>query len=277
MHRARKSLGQNFLVDPNIRRRIVHALRPASDDEVLEIGPGTGAITRLLAGNVRRLVAVELDGRLASDLDAEFHDETGIAILNRDILDLDLADVCTDTDSLKVVGNIPYNITTPILFRLLERRWRPAVILIMVQKEVADRIVADAGTAAFGALSVGVRTVATVERLFNVRRTAFRPVPNVDSTVLRITPIRPFPLSESREADLRQLTQTAFGWRRKQLQRTLRDAPAYRLAPDQVERLQNDSGFDLRRRIETFDPEDITRLADLLRRLGRPLAPGPPR
>jgi 16S rRNA (adenine1518-N6/adenine1519-N6)-dimethyltransferase len=275
--RARRSLGQNFLVDPNIQRRIAHAVQPASDDEILEIGPGTGAITRLLAGNVRRLVAVELDDRLAADLEAAFREDTATLILNRDILDVRLDEICPDAATLKVVGNIPYNITTPILFHLLDRRWRPAVITLMVQKEVADRILAPPATAAFGALSVGVRSVATVERLFNVGRNAFRPVPNVDSTVLRITPIRPFPLSESREADLRQLTQTAFGWRRKQLQRTLRDAPPYRLRVEDIERLQQDSGFDLRRRIETFDPDDIIRLADLLRALGRPLDPAPPR
>jgi len=275
--RARRSLGQNFLVDPNIQKRIAHAVQPAAHDEILEVGPGTGAITRLLAGNVRRLVAVELDDRLAADLDATFREDTATLILHRDILDVRLDEVCTDTSTLKVVGNIPYNITTPILFHLLDRRWRPAVIVVMVQKEVAERILAPPSTAAFGALSVGLRTVASVERLFNVGRNAFRPAPNVDSTVLRITPTRPFPLSESREADLRLLTRTAFGWRRKQLQRTLRDAPSYRLRTEDIERLQHDSGFDLRRRIETFEPADIVRLADLLRALGRPLDSSPPR
>jgi len=277
VHRARKSLGQNFLVDPNIQKRIVHAVQPAADDEILEIGPGTGAITRRLAGLVRRLLAVELDDRLAADLDAEFRDDPSTLILNRDILDLDINDVSSHTDSLKVVGNIPYNITTPILFHLLDRRWRPASIILMVQKEVAERILAPAGTAAFGALSVGVRSIASVERLFNVGRNAFRPVPNVDSTVIRITPTRPFPLSEAREADLRQLTLSGFGWRRKQLQRTLRDAPASRLSADDIDHLQDRSGFDLRRRIETFEPTDIVRLADLLRTLGRPLPAAPPR
>ena len=277
MHRARKSLGQNFLVDPNIQKRIVHAIQPGTDDEVLEIGPGTGAITRRLAGNVRRLVAVELDDHLAAQLEAEFRGMPGTVILHDDILDLDIAQACTRADMLKVVGNIPYNITTPILFHLLDRRWRPASIILMVQKEVAERILAPTGTKAFGALSVGVRTVARVQRLFNVGRNAFRPVPNVDSTVIRITPIRPFPLSESREADLRQLTLAAFGWRRKQLQRTLRDAPAYRLSPDDVDHLRDASGFDLHRRIETFEPADIVRLADRLRELGRPLRSAPTR
>jgi 16S rRNA (adenine1518-N6/adenine1519-N6)-dimethyltransferase len=278
MHRARKALGQNFLVDPNLQRRIAHALHALADDEVLEIGPGTGAITRLIAGAVRRLVAVELDPDLAAALQAEFAGAADVSILHQDILRLDLAAVSTRPDHLKVIGNIPYNITTPILFHLLERRWRPALIILMVQKEVAERILAPAGTRAFGALSVGVRALAEVERLFHVRRNAFRPVPNVDSTVIRITPHRPFPLSALQEADLRTLSHTAFGWRRKQLQRTLRDAPPYRLLPDDLARLQARTGFDLSRRVETFEPKDLIRLADALRALDRPLPlPTPPR
>lgn len=277
MHRAKKSLGQNFLVDPNLQRRIAQALDCHPDDEVLEIGPGLGAITRLIAGTVHRFVAVELDSDLAAALTVEFADTPGVTILNRDILGLDPAAACTDPAQLKVIGNIPYNITTPILFHLLDRRWRPRLIVLMVQKEVAERILAPAGTTAYGALSVGVRSVALVERLFHVRRTAFRPAPNVDSTVIRITPFRPFPLSSLQETDLRVLTHTAFGWRRKQLQRILRDAPRYRLSPDDLSGLQAASGFDLTRRVETFEPTDLVRLADALRAIGRPLPELPPR
>lgn len=272
-HRPRKSLGQNFLVDPGIQRRIAAALEPQPGDEILEIGPGTGAITRLLAGIVHRFVAVELDRGLAAALQETFAGSPGTTILNQNFLDLELDSITSRTADLKVVGNIPYNITTPILFHLLERRWRPALIVIMVQKEVADRITAPAATAGYGALTVGVRSVARVERLFNVRRTAFRPAPNVDSTVLRITPDRPFPLSQDQEHDLRSLTHAAFSWRRKQLQRILRDAPAYRLDPLEIRHLQEITGFDLVRRVETFEPVDLSRLADALRSLGRPQPP----
>lgn len=271
MHRARKSLGQNFLIDPNSQRRIAAAVDPAPDDEILEIGPGLGAITRILAGTVRRLIAVEIDADLADRLQNELGD-TGIEVLHQDILELDLAAICADSHDLKIVGNIPYNITTPILFHLLDRRWRPAVIIIMVQREVADRILAAPATSSYSALSVGVRSVAHVERLFNVGRKAFRPVPNVDSTVLRITPQRPFPLSAVQEADLRELTRTAFAWRRKQLQRTLRSAVGYRLTAPELVRLRESTGFELSHRVETFEPFELVRLADHLREMGRPHA-----
>jgi 16S rRNA (adenine1518-N6/adenine1519-N6)-dimethyltransferase len=271
VHRARKSLGQNFLVDPNLQRRIAAALDLSPDDEVLEIGPGLGAITRIIAGSVRSFVAVEIDPRLADRLRSDFASVPGTSILNQDILELDLASVCTSTDRLKVIGNIPYNITTPILFHLLERRSRPAALVIMLQREVADRILAPAATSAYGALSVAVRVASRVERLFHVRRTAFRPVPNVDSTVIRITPIRPFPLSPLQESDLRTLTRSAFSWRRKQLQRTLRDSPRFRLASDDIARLQHATGFDLTRRVETFDPDHLVLLSTHLRQIGRPL------
>jgi 16S rRNA (adenine1518-N6/adenine1519-N6)-dimethyltransferase len=181
-----------------------------------------------------------------------------------------LTDCSSNTASLKVAGNIPYNITTPILFHLLKRQWRPAHIVLMVQKEVAERISAAPGEEAYGALSIGVQSISRVERLFNVSRNSFRPVPNVDSTVIRITPFRPFPLSEREEADLRTLTQTAFGWRRKQLQRSLRSSPVYRLATDQVNDLQNATGIQLDRRPESLSIDEILRLAAALRTAGLP-------
>ncbi len=270
MRRARKSLGQNFLVDPNIQRRIVAALEAAPDDEVLEIGPGTGALTRHLAGHVRRLVLIEKDRELAAALRSEFEGRDDIVVNEADVLRVRLDDLFDKPAALRVIGNIPYNITTPILFHLLTRAWRPAHIVLMVQKEVADRITAGAGEEAYGALSIGVQAVAAVERLFHVGRHAFRPAPNVDSTVLRITPLRPCPLSEREEMDLRRLTQVAFGWRRKQLQRTLRYAPMYTLALDQLARVSEKTGIDFQRRPETLDPSQMISLARALRETGVP-------
>jgi 16S rRNA (adenine1518-N6/adenine1519-N6)-dimethyltransferase len=267
--RARRSLGQNFLVDPNIQKKIVAAIQPRPDDEVLEIGPGHGALTDHLAGTVRRLVVVELDRDLAHRLEQRFAGRTDVRVLNRNILDTPLNALSDNPAALKVLGNIPYYITTPILFHLLRREARPAHIVLMVQREVAERITATHG-ANYGALSVGVLAVARVERLFHVGRNAFRPVPNVDSTVIRITPIRPFPLAEHEEADLRSLTQAAFGWRRKQLQRTLRSAPDFGLDVAAITRLEARTGIDLDRRPETLVPADLIRLARELRDAGWP-------
>ena len=264
--RAKRSLGQNFLVDPNVQRKIVAALDPQSDDEVLEIGPGVGALTRHLAGRVRRLVLVELDRELAARLAAEFAGESSVEVLNEDVLEVPLERVSADPARLKVIGNIPYNITTPILFGLLERRPRPREIVLMVQREVADRILEKEGSKTYGALAVGVRSVADASRVMNVSRDAFRPAPEVMSTVVRIVPRDPPPLSEDEEGALRQLTRAAFQQRRKQFQRILRDA--YRLTPEQVADLEQALSIDLRDRPETFSPEGFIRLARALRERG---------
>lgn len=270
MARAKKSLGQNFLVDRNIQLKIVEALGAGPGDEVLEIGPGTGALTRHLAGAVRRLVAVELDDELVASLRQEFSGAPGVEIIHADALRLDLDDVVEDVARLKVVGNIPYNITSPLIFWLLERTPRPARIVLMIQKEVADRILAEPGAKAYGALSVGVRTVAEIERLFLVRRGSFRPVPDVDSAVIRITPAQPPPLTAQEERDLRALTRASFSWRRKQLQKILRAAPGYELSADEVAAVGRAAEVDTDARPEALPPEAFIRLARSLRAAGYP-------
>jgi 16S rRNA (adenine1518-N6/adenine1519-N6)-dimethyltransferase len=264
--RAKKSLGQNFLVDPNIQRKIAESIQPSADDEVLEIGPGQGALTRHLAGGVRRLVLVELDNQLVERLREEFGSRPDVEVVHADFLDVTLEQISDDPAGLKVIGNIPYNITTPILFALLERRPRPRQIVLMVQREVADRILAPPGSKTYGALAVGVRTVAVAERVLNVGRKAFRPVPDVESAVIRVTPHIPPQLSEREESAVRTLTRAAFGQRRKQFQRILRDA--YRLSPADVEAMERRTGLELQARPETFAPEHFIELARALRSAG---------
>jgi 16S rRNA (adenine1518-N6/adenine1519-N6)-dimethyltransferase len=171
--------------------------------------------------------------------------------------------VSGDPAALKVIGNIPYNITTPILFSLLERRPRPRQIVLMVQREVADRILEPAGSKTYGALAVGVQAVADVSRVMNVSRDAFRPVPDVMSTVVRIAPHQPPRLVPEEETALRDLTRAAFQQRRKQFQRILRDA--YHLSPEQVEAVGRAAGMDLVQRPETFPPQKFIDLARVLR------------
>jgi 16S rRNA (adenine1518-N6/adenine1519-N6)-dimethyltransferase len=276
VHRPRRSLGQNFLTDPNIQRKIADAILASADSTVLEIGPGHGAITDHLAGTIRRLVAVEIDRDLAATLRSRYSGRDDVEIVQGDILETPIPALVDDVDRLTVAGNIPYNITTPIVFRLLERENRPAHIVLMVQREVAERITAAPGGTEYGALSVGVQAVASVERLFIVGRNAFRPAPNVDSMVIRITPLRPFRMTIQQEADLRTLTRTVFNWRRKQLQRTLRSSPEYRLGPDAVAHVARASGIGLDRRPETLSPDEFGRLADALSTLDRPIAPVDP-
>lgn len=261
--RAKRSLGQNFLVDPNLQRKIVEAVDAGPGDEVLEIGPGHGALTRHLAGTVGRLVLVELDDRLAVELSTTYADRDDVEVVHGDVLEVELERLVRDPEALRVVGNIPYNITTPILFRLLERP-RPRRIVLMVQEEVAERIVAPEGTSAYGALAVGVRSVARVERLFRVGRKAFRPVPRVDSAVVRVEPIRPEPISVEEEVRLRRLVRAAFQWRRKQLGKILRDHPDLGIPPEALANLFEEAGVDPRDRPEQLAPATFLRLADAL-------------
>ena len=269
-HRAKKSLGQNFLTDPAIQQRIAASIDPMAGDVILEIGPGQGALTRHLAGHVRRLVLVELDDSLAQALEREYADRDDVTVIHGDILDLDLCDVFAHDESFKVIGNIPYNITTPIIFKLLERRCRPSAIVLMVQRELAERVLSPAGSKVYGALSVGVQALADVKKLFNVGRGSFRPAPNVDSAVMRITPHDPPRLSEQLERDLRSLTRTAFSWRRKQLQKILRASPAYEVNADDVAQIETLTGIPMDARPETLEPLQFVELARVLRARGLP-------
>ena len=261
--RAKRSLGQNFLVDGNLQRKIVDALSCSPTDTVLEIGPGHGALTRHLIGRVGHLVLVELDDRLAEELQREWGDRTDVELHHRDFLELDLASVAVDPSELTVVGNIPYNITAPVVFKLLERP-RPREILLMVQREVSDRLLAEPGTSEYGAMTVGVRSVAEVERILSAPRGAFRPIPRVDSAVVRIRPMAPPPISADEERSLRALTRAAFQWRRKQLQKILRDHDDLRLDHRQVDGIAAETGWDLTRRPETLSPEEFIRLSSLV-------------
>ena len=266
-HRPKKSLGQNFLIDPNLQRKIVDSLGLGDEDDVLEIGPGRGALTAHLAGRCRSLTLVELDRTLARQLEEEYGSVPGVRVIQGDILEHHPASICTAVSDLKVIGNIPYNITSPILFFLL-RPPRPREILLMVQKEVGDRILASPGTSTYGALSVGVQNVARVERVLRVPPTAFRPKPAVESVVLRIVPLRPSPLDPGEEESVRSVTRLAFQQRRKQFQTILRKHSELALAPKQVAELETRTGFDLRRRPETFSPTEFVLISRLLRELG---------
>ena len=261
--RAKKSLGQNFLVDGALQRKIVEALGCSKSDTVLEIGSGRGALTRHLVGRAGRLVLVELDDRLAGALQDEWGSRPDVDVLHQDFLELDWSAVTPEPSRLLVVGNIPYNVTAPIIFKVLERP-RPRDVVLMVQREVADRLAAEPGTGEYGALTVGVRCIASVEKVLRVPRRAFRPVPGVDSAVVRITPFEPPPLSAAEEGSLRQLTRAAFAWRRKQLQKILRDHEALRVSRDRLEALSRETGWDLTRRPETLSPDDFVRLSTFI-------------
>lgn len=268
--RPRKALGQHLLVDASHQRRIVEALRLEPQDEVVEIGPGTGALTQHLVGRVRRLVLIELDAAFAADLTRRFEGVEGVVVIASDVLRLDLCRLVRAWEKTKVVGNIPYRITSPLLSHLLGHRPRPAEIVFTLQKEVAERLAAPPGGKTYGALSVGVRAVAEVRVLGTIPKGAFRPIPKVDSAVVRIVPHAPPRLTPGEEEDLRALTRAAFGRRRKQLQTILRKHPSYALSVAEVRETLSDLGVPESARPETLPPETFVELARALHRRGRP-------
>ncbi len=214
----KKRLGQHFLHDPGILRRIAEALEIAPGDTVLEIGPGPGGLTAELAARTGRLVAIEKDRDLIPHLRARF---PALVLAEGDALELDWH-ALTGAGPLRVIGNIPYNITSPLLEKALLPP-RPACIVYLVQKEVALRVAAPPGGSDYGALSVGVQAVAKVERLFSVAAGAFRPPPKVDSAVLRLTPLALPLIPDEAVLPFRRFVVGLFSFRRKQLVRGLRE------------------------------------------------------
>lgn len=215
---ARKSLGQHFLSDPRILARIADALEPVPGETVLEIGPGRGTLTEVLAARIPRLVAIEKDRELGPHLRARFPQ---VEIVDGDALELDWH-ALAGPGRFSVIGNIPYYITTPLIDKALTPP-RPRTVVFLVQKEVADRVAAPPGGSDYGALSVGVQAVARVERLFRIPAGAFNPPPKVDSAVLRITPLASPLINDGDVAGFRRLVVGLFSFRRKQLTRGLRE------------------------------------------------------
>jgi len=255
----RKSLGQHFLSDPRILSRIVDALEPERFDSVVEIGPGRGALTDLLAPRAKRLVAIEYDRALAAILRDRFATQAHVDIVEADVLSIDLGAVAKGSYGL--VGNVPYYITTPILFHALKAP-RAARAVYLVQREVAERMTATAGTAEFGALSVNLQAVARIEILFRVPAGAFNPPPKVDSAVVRVTPRSDPIVGATDEQPFREMVQAAFGMRRKQMRRVVRSLkPMEAEAADEVLR---GIGVDPTARPETLDAATF---AALFRRL----------
>src|SRR5580692_1043811 len=218
--KPRKWLGQHFLTDPRILGRIADVLEITKNDTVVEIGPGRGALTEQLLARAKRVVAIEVDRDLAKLLHEKYAGDERVTIITSDVLDVNLGDAAGEP--YLVAGNVPYNITTPILFHALERvRARRAVYL--VQREVAERVVAAPASENYGALSANVQALATAEMVFTVSAGAFTPPPKVESAVLRIVP-RVDPLvSAGEEPAYRAMVVGAFGFRRKQMQRVIRE------------------------------------------------------
>jgi 16S rRNA (adenine1518-N6/adenine1519-N6)-dimethyltransferase len=219
--RPRKALGQNFLRDMNIARKIVEAIAPTREQTVLEIGPGEGVLTALLAPRVKRLIAVELDERAIPRLRAKLAG-TPAEILHGDILSMDLAALAAVHGPMRVVGNIPYNITSPILFLVLDQRQHLLDATLLMQREVARRLAAPYGNKEYGILSVFCQLYADVSVLFDVSPNVFFPRPEVTSSLVHLRLLGAPRYALRDEGQFRSMVRAVFGKRRKTLRASLR-------------------------------------------------------
>ena len=221
-YQARKRFGQNFLHDQNIVDKIVEQIKPKNNQHLVEIGPGQGALTKPLASSGAKLDCIELDRDLAKYLDKEFSEVERVSVVQQDVLKFDLSTLTDTEKSLRIIGNLPYNISTPVIFHLLKSHRLICDMIFMLQLEVVQRLVATPGGKNYGRLGLMVQYSCEVQHLFNVPSSAFTPKPKVVSAIVRLKPHSDFPLEAKDPECLQTVIRTAFNQRRKTLKNSLR-------------------------------------------------------
>ena len=262
--RQTKRLGQNFLNDPNILRKICAAAELRKEDHVIEIGPGKGSLTEHLALGAGAVTAIEKDTRLRTFLDEKFAESENVRFVYEDVLGGGLSRFSAG-QKMKLVSNLPYNISTQILLKLLDERELFSKIVVMLQKEVAQRISSPKGRKSYGSLSVLLQSCFSIKLAFKVSRHAFYPVPEVDSAVVVLDPLKDPVFSVSGEKTFRTVTRHAFSSRRK----TIRNSLGNFFEREMVERALSDSGIDQGRRAESLSVEEFARLAGSFREINQ--------
>lgn len=263
--RHSKSLGQNFLSDKNIIDRIVEGSEVGPEDLVIEIGPGMGVLTAAAAERAARVIAVEIDRHLIPILGETLRGYDNVEIVQGDIMKTDLTEMIAKARTggkVRIIGNLPYYITTPIIMKLLEERVPADSITVMMQKEVADRIKAEPGSKKYGALTVAVGFYCTVSHIANAPKEVFVPRPKVDSTVIRLDVREECPVSLKDEKIFFETVKNGFGQRRKTLQNALTGVRG--LAKEAVTRALTAAGVDPVRRAETLDLKEFAAVANEL-------------
>ncbi|QVW33821.1 16S rRNA (adenine(1518)-N(6)/adenine(1519)-N(6))-dimethyltransferase RsmA [Geobacter sulfurreducens] len=267
--RARKALGQNFLTDRSVLSRIAALVSAGAGERILEIGPGKGALTSYLAEQAGQLVAVELDNRLVPLLRGSFSGNPSVTIIEGDILDLDLRETLGryGTPPWKVAANLPYNISTPVLFRLLDARDLFSRLVLMLQKEVGNRLAAGPGSKEYGVLSVLFQLHFDVTREILVRPGSFHPVPKVDSVVLLFVPLAQPRVDVGDEDYFRRVVKASFAMRRKTLWNCLKGG-ALGVPTDGIRDVLARCGIDEGRRGETLSLHEFASLTKELMAAG---------
>lgn len=260
MHfRPKKYLGQNFLVDKNIQRKIVKVCEITPEDTVLEIGAGRGELTSLIVKESNKIFALEVDQHLCSILTNNLRDASGVRIINQDILKFNIFRYFKDTHKIKVIGNLPYNITTPIIVHLFKFCNKIREIFITVQKEFAQRMVASAGNSEWSSFSCFLKYHTQPQILFLIKKTCFRPQPKVDSALVKLTVKEDFPLDKRRERRLFRIIRFSFQQRRK----TLRNALSGIVSSKRLSQYFNQYNLDKNIRGEQLTLDDFINLINI--------------
>lgn len=254
-HQARKRFGQNFLHDPGVIEQIIRAINPKPDDAIVEIGPGLGALTEEILAVNPRLQVVELDRDLIPVLRTKFFNYPEFRIHEADALKFDFSELMVDRP-LRIIGNLPYNISTPLIFHLLAQADVVQDMHFMLQKEVVQRMAAVPGDNNYGRLGIMTQYLCKVQPLFEVGSGAFRPAPKVDSAIVRLVPHKTLPHPAKDLATLQAVVRTAFNARRK----TLRKALGGMVSAEQLQSLGINDGL----RPENLSLADYVAIADLL-------------
>lgn len=265
--RFQKKFGQNFLIDTHVLEKIIESAGITKDDFVLEIGPGIGTMTQYLCENARQVMAVEIDDNLIPILQDTLSAYDNVTVVNQDILKLDIAKTAqeyNDGKPIKVVANLPYYITTPIIMGLFESHVPLESITVMVQKEVADRMQSDPGSKDYGALSLAVQYYAKAEIVANVPPNCFMPRPNVGSAVIRLTCHKQNPIQVQDEKFMFRVIRASFNQRRKTLQNGLRNDASLPVTKEQAKEALEQMGLAPTIRGERLSLEEFARLSDIL-------------
>ncbi|USB34937.1 16S rRNA (adenine(1518)-N(6)/adenine(1519)-N(6))-dimethyltransferase RsmA [Paenibacillus sp. YPG26] len=268
----KKSLGQNFLIDQNILSKIVGAAELDETKGALEIGPGIGALTQKLAEAAGRVTAVEIDQRLIPILKEVLEPYSNIKVVHGDVLKLDLRTLIEaeykDQTGLSVVANLPYYVTTPIIMKLLEEHLPLENIVVMIQKEVAERMAAAPGGKEYGSLSIAVQYYCEPELVCIVPHTVFIPQPNVDSAVIRLKVRKEPPVLVDNEKFFFEVVQASFAQRRKTIANNLKTRFFAKEGREELERLLQEAEIIPSRRAETLSLDEFGRLSNVLLRAG---------
>ena len=266
--RFKKQFGQNFISDDHLLAKIVEAAEITPEDVVIEIGPGAATLTAALAEKAAQVIAIEIDKDLFPIIERRMAGYSNFELVAGDAMKVDFDTLAAKYGAkrYKVVANLPYYITTPIVMRFLEEGFRVSKLVIMVQQEVADRFLANPGTKAYGAITAAINYYGSVSRAFNVPRTMFTPRPEVDSSIVKIKCYENKPFEADDDKLLRRVIKAAFGQRRKTLNNALK---ALNLPKDELDKALQRTGIDAARRGETLSVEEFVCLSNAISKISK--------